>query len=124
MEFSYPPLMPDEGHDSNLLPEEWKYLPFVALPDGAHNFQEGKAMPRPLRGGAIPSQILMILTCVLFCLTDTVFFHLPPLSEDMKCVYGVSCYRQIEAKVRDGARMDLLVILLVVSPSFLSTSCV
>lgn len=31
---------------------------------------------------------------------DTVFFHLPPLSEDMKCVYGVSCYRQIEAKVR------------------------
>lgn len=46
MEFSYPPLMPDEGHDSNLLPEEWKYLPFVALPDGAHNFQEGEATAR------------------------------------------------------------------------------
>ncbi|XP_038588065.1 late secretory pathway protein AVL9 homolog isoform X2 [Micropterus salmoides] len=61
--------MPDEGHDSNLLPEEWKYLPFLALPDGAHNYQE-----------------------------DTVYFHLPPLSGDMKCVYGVSCYRQIEAK--------------------------
>ncbi|XP_034718689.1 late secretory pathway protein AVL9 homolog [Etheostoma cragini] len=29
---------------------------------------------------------------------DTVYFHLPPLNEDMKCVYGVSCYRQIEAK--------------------------
>ncbi|XP_074477580.1 late secretory pathway protein AVL9 homolog [Sebastes fasciatus] len=69
VEFAYPPLMPDEGHDSNLLPEEWKYLPFLALPDGAHNYQE-----------------------------DTVFFHLPPLNEDMKCVYGVSCYRQIEAK--------------------------
>lgn len=69
VEFSYPPLMPDEGHDSNLLPEEWKYLPFLALPDGAHNYQE-----------------------------DTVYFHLPPLSGDMKCVYGVSCYRQIEAK--------------------------
>ncbi|TDG97524.1 hypothetical protein EPR50_G00226990 [Perca flavescens] len=69
VEFSYPPLMPDEGHDSNLLPEEWRYLPFLALPDGAHNFQE-----------------------------DTVYFHLPPLNEDMKCVYGVSCYRQIEAK--------------------------
>uniref|UniRef100_A0A7N6AK89 UDENN domain-containing protein n=1 Tax=Anabas testudineus TaxID=64144 RepID=A0A7N6AK89_ANATE len=41
VEFSYPPLMPDEGHDSNLLPEEWKYLPFLALPDGAHNYQEG-----------------------------------------------------------------------------------
>lgn len=30
---------------------------------------------------------------------DTVYFHLPPLSGDMKCVYGVSCYRQIESKV-------------------------
>uniref|UniRef100_A0A665WSX2 UDENN domain-containing protein n=1 Tax=Echeneis naucrates TaxID=173247 RepID=A0A665WSX2_ECHNA len=43
VEFSYPPLMPDEGHDSNLLPEEWKYLPFLALPDGAHNYQEGRS---------------------------------------------------------------------------------
>lgn len=33
--------MPDEGHDSNLLPEEWRYLPFLSLPDGAHNYQEG-----------------------------------------------------------------------------------
>ncbi|XP_071270251.1 late secretory pathway protein AVL9 homolog isoform X2 [Salvelinus alpinus] len=70
VEYSYPPLIPEEGHDSNNLPEEWKYLPFLALPDGAHNYQE-----------------------------DTVFFHLPPLAgADMKCVYGVSCYRQIEAK--------------------------
>lgn len=30
---------------------------------------------------------------------DTVYFHLPPLSVEMKCVYGVSCYRQIDAKV-------------------------
>uniref|UniRef100_A0AAZ3RZN0 UDENN domain-containing protein n=1 Tax=Oncorhynchus tshawytscha TaxID=74940 RepID=A0AAZ3RZN0_ONCTS len=70
VEYSYPPLIPEEGHDSNNLPEEWKYLPFLALPDGAHNYQE-----------------------------DTVFFHLPPLTgADVKCVYGVSCYRQIEAK--------------------------
>ncbi|CAB1349629.1 unnamed protein product, partial [Coregonus sp. 'balchen'] len=70
VEYSYPPLIPEEGHDSNNLPEEWKYLPFLALPDGAHNYQE-----------------------------DTVYFHLPPFSgADMKCVYGVSCYRQIEAK--------------------------
>lgn len=34
--------MPDEGHDSNVLPDEWKYLPFLALPDGAHNYQEGR----------------------------------------------------------------------------------
>ncbi|CAL8292556.1 unnamed protein product [Lota lota] len=69
VEFSYPPLLPDESHDSGGLPEQWKYLPFLALPDGAHNYQE-----------------------------DTVYFHLPPLNGDMKCVYGVSCYRQIEAK--------------------------
>ncbi|XP_068604063.1 late secretory pathway protein AVL9 homolog [Brachionichthys hirsutus] len=69
VEFAFPPLIPDGGHDSNLLPEEWKYLPFLALPDGAHNYQE-----------------------------DTVFFHLPPLGGGTRCVYGVSCYRQIEAK--------------------------
>ncbi|KAM4718244.1 late secretory pathway protein AVL9 homolog isoform 1-T1 [Anableps anableps] len=78
VEFSYPPLMPDEGHDSNLLPEEWKYLPFLALPDGAHNYQE-----------------------------DTVYFHLPPLGGDMKCVYGVSCYRQIEAKALKVRQADV-----------------
>uniref|UniRef100_A0A3Q3BHD8 AVL9 homolog (S. cerevisiase) n=1 Tax=Kryptolebias marmoratus TaxID=37003 RepID=A0A3Q3BHD8_KRYMA len=78
VEFSYPPLMPDEGHDSNLLPEEWKYLPFLALPDGAHNYQE-----------------------------DTVYFHLPPLSGDVKCVYGVSCYRQIEAKALKVRQADV-----------------
>ncbi|XP_062297677.1 late secretory pathway protein AVL9 homolog [Scomber scombrus] len=78
VEFSYPPLMPDEGHDSNLLPEEWRYLPFLALPDGAHNYQE-----------------------------DTVYFHLPPLNEDMKCVYGVSCYRQIEAKALKVRQADV-----------------
>ncbi|XP_014868904.1 PREDICTED: late secretory pathway protein AVL9 homolog [Poecilia mexicana] len=78
VEFSYPPLMPNEGHDSSLLPEEWKYLPFLALPDGAHNYQE-----------------------------DTVYFHLPPLSVDMKCVYGVSCYRQIEAKALKVRQADV-----------------
>lgn len=78
VEFSYPPLMPDEGHDSNLLPEEWKYLPFLALPDGAHNYQE-----------------------------DTVYFHLPPFNGDMKCVYGVSCYRQIEAKALKVRQADV-----------------
>lgn len=53
MEFSYPPLMPDEGHDSNLLPEEWKYLPFLALPDGAHNYQEGTSPPHTLASWSI-----------------------------------------------------------------------
>lgn len=55
---------------------------------------------------------------MVFSHADTVFFHLPPLSEDMKCVYGVSCYRQIEAKVSDDALSALLVTLLVLSPKF------
>ncbi|XP_069816459.1 late secretory pathway protein AVL9 homolog [Dendropsophus ebraccatus] len=78
VEFSYPPLIPGEGHDSHALPEEWKYLPFLALPDGAHNFQE-----------------------------DTVFFHLPPRSGERKTVYGVSCYRQIEAKALKVRQADV-----------------
>ncbi|KAM5157803.1 late secretory pathway protein AVL9 homolog isoform 2-T2 [Mantella aurantiaca] len=78
VEFSYPPLIPGEGHDSNILPEEWKYLPFLALPDGAHNFQE-----------------------------DTVFFHLPPRNGERKTVYGVSCYRQIEAKALKVRQADV-----------------
>ncbi|XP_036285806.1 late secretory pathway protein AVL9 homolog isoform X5 [Pipistrellus kuhlii] len=45
VEFSYPPLIPGDGHDSPTIPEEWKYLPFLALPDGAHNYQEGFESP-------------------------------------------------------------------------------
>ncbi|OCT76056.1 late secretory pathway protein AVL9 homolog [Xenopus laevis] len=78
VEFSYPSLIPGEEHDSHILPEEWKYLPFLALPDGAHNFQE-----------------------------DTVFFHLPPRCGDQKTVYGVSCYRQIEAKALKVRQADV-----------------
>uniref|UniRef100_A0A8C3TF53 AVL9 cell migration associated n=1 Tax=Chelydra serpentina TaxID=8475 RepID=A0A8C3TF53_CHESE len=78
VEFSYPPLIPGEGHDSHSLPEEWKYLPFLALPDGAHNYQE-----------------------------DTVFFHLPPRCGDQTTIYGVSCYRQIEAKALKVRQADV-----------------
>lgn len=78
VEYSYPPLVPAEGHDSHSLPEEWKYLPFLALPDGAHNYQE-----------------------------DTVYFHLPPRSGNQKTVYGVSCYRQIDAKILKVRQADV-----------------
>ncbi|XP_074844251.1 late secretory pathway protein AVL9 homolog isoform X2 [Carettochelys insculpta] len=78
VEFAYPPLILGEGHDSHSLPEEWKYLPFLALPDGAHNYQE-----------------------------DTVFFHLPPRCGDRTTVYGVSCYRQIEAKALKVRQADV-----------------
>ncbi|XP_007447457.1 PREDICTED: late secretory pathway protein AVL9 homolog [Lipotes vexillifer] len=78
VEFSYPPLIPGDGHDSHILPEEWKYLPFLALPDGAHNYQE-----------------------------DTVFFHLPPRNGNGATVYGISCYRQIEAKALKVRQADI-----------------
>lgn len=78
MEFSYPPLIPGDGHDSPTIPEEWKYLPFLALPDGAHNYQE-----------------------------DTVFFHLPPRNGNGATVYGISCYRQIEAKALKVRHADV-----------------
>lgn len=63
VEFSYPPI---HGSKSNECPSGWKYLPTLALPDGAHNFDE-----------------------------DSVFFNLPSLTEPTETVYGVSCYRQI-----------------------------
>ncbi|XP_063089934.1 late secretory pathway protein AVL9 homolog isoform X2 [Cavia porcellus] len=78
VEFSYPPLIPGDGHDSHTLPEEWKYLPFLALPDGAHNYQE-----------------------------DSVFFHLPPRDGNGDTVYGISCYRQIEAKALKVRQADI-----------------
>ncbi|KAM6202168.1 late secretory pathway protein AVL9 homolog [Rhynchocyon petersi] len=78
VEFSYPPLIPEDGHDSHTLPEEWKYLPFLALPDGAHNYQE-----------------------------DTVYFHLPPRNGNGATVYGISCYRQIEAKALKVRQADV-----------------
>lgn len=68
VEFSYPPLVEGDDENSGNLPEEWKCLPFLALPDGAHNYDE-----------------------------DTTYFHLPPRSHyaQQTTVYGVSCYRQI-----------------------------
>ena len=68
VEFSYPPLVEGDEQNSTNLPEEWKCLPFLALPDGAHNYDE-----------------------------DTIYFHLPPRSHysQQTTVYGVSCYRQI-----------------------------
>ncbi|XP_076821075.1 late secretory pathway protein AVL9 homolog [Clavelina lepadiformis] len=68
VEFSHPPLVDGESADSHLVPEEWKYLPFLALPDGAHNYME-----------------------------DAIYFHLPPRAHYKRktTVYGVSCYRQI-----------------------------
>ena len=53
---------------SSELPSQWKHLPSLALPDGSHNYE-----------------------------SDTAFFHLPDLVDPRKTIFGISCYRQIEA---------------------------
>ncbi|XP_030846183.1 late secretory pathway protein AVL9 homolog [Strongylocentrotus purpuratus] len=69
VDFSYPPLIEGQPEDSHDVPSEWKHLPFLALPDGAHNFED-----------------------------DTIYFHLPGRGECKSTIYGVSCYRQIKAQ--------------------------
>lgn len=72
IEFSYPPL---GNSKDTTLQREWQFLPFLALPDGAHN-----------------------------CEQDSSFFHLPSLSTDItinasqSTVFGVSCFKQIDSK--------------------------
>ncbi|XP_043478388.1 late secretory pathway protein AVL9 homolog [Leptopilina heterotoma] len=50
----------------NECPLNWRYLPSLALPDGSHNYDE-----------------------------DTVFFHLPSLTDPKCTIYGISCFKQI-----------------------------
>ncbi|EDO37595.1 predicted protein [Nematostella vectensis] len=72
VEFSFPPVINGDDNWSRNLPEEWRHLPFMALPDGAHNYD-----------------------------SDTTFFHLPYLNSrpgKKKTLYGVSCYRQMDSK--------------------------
>ncbi|GFO48412.1 late secretory pathway protein avl9 homolog [Plakobranchus ocellatus] len=69
VEFSYPPLIEGNSYESHEIPEEWKHIPSLALPDGAHNYQK-----------------------------DTVYFVLPGRKKSLHTVYGVSCYRQMDAK--------------------------
>ena len=68
VEYSSPPLMPGGDSRSSELPSQWRHLPALAMPDGSHNF-----------------------------LSDTAFFHLPALDNPRKTVFGISCYRQIDA---------------------------
>jgi len=41
VEYSYPPLIAGQPVNSSECPKEWKHLPSLALPDGAHNYTEG-----------------------------------------------------------------------------------
>lgn len=58
-----------DGTGESGLPDEWHLLPSLALPDGVHN-----------------------------CQKDTIFFLLPSREEPGKSIFGISCYRQIDAK--------------------------
>jgi len=69
VEYAYPPLTdPQAEPEWPELPSQWKNLPSLALPDGSHNFEE-----------------------------DTAYFHLPDLSDPRKNVFGISCFRQMDA---------------------------
>lgn len=68
VEYAHPPLMPGGESISNEVPSQWRNLPSLALPDGSHNFTQ-----------------------------DTVYFHLPALHDPRQTVFGISCYRQIDA---------------------------
>ncbi|KAG2174103.1 hypothetical protein INT43_004123 [Umbelopsis isabellina] len=78
LEFCHPPLPQRESKDQQTalekleLPEEWSFLPFLALPDGAHQQDE-----------------------------DFSYFHLPPVagwSVAETTLFGISCNRQIASK--------------------------
>ena len=70
VEFIHPhPKQRDVDNLSVSLPTLWRFLPYSALPDGCHNFEEGH-----------------------------VFFSLPDPANPTSSLYGVSYYRQIEAK--------------------------
>ena len=78
MEFCIPPFPNQEQqpHDSGQavpLPEEWSFMPFMCLPDGAHSTDE-----------------------------EFIYFHLPPVDNwtgpYQKTLFGLACFRQIDSK--------------------------
>ncbi|XP_042230694.1 late secretory pathway protein AVL9 homolog isoform X2 [Homarus americanus] len=75
VEYAYPPLSDSDGCE---LPDLWRHLPSLCLPDGAHNHE-----------------------------ADTVFFHLPHLTKSDQTVFGVSCYRQIDAEKVTNKSADI-----------------
>ncbi|XP_047111178.1 late secretory pathway protein AVL9 homolog [Schistocerca piceifrons] len=78
VEYSFPPLIEGSPPDSSTCPPGWKYLPTLALPDGSHNFDE-----------------------------DTVYFHLPSLTNPKETVYGISCFRQIPVERLKARTSDI-----------------
>lgn len=77
IDYCYPPMTNEHAEDedelqsspTNRLPNIWKTLPSIALPDGSHNYDR-----------------------------DTIYFHLPHPRNTHKTIFGISCYRQISAE--------------------------
>lgn len=78
VEYATPPLITGQDSRSGELPAQWKHLPSLALPDGSHNYD-----------------------------SDTCFFHLPDLENPRKTVFGISCYRQIDASMLTNKTDDI-----------------
>ncbi|KAG1694133.1 Late secretory pathway protein AVL9 [Nymphon striatum] len=78
VEYSYPPLIDGEPVNSQEIPDEWKHLPSLALPDGAHNYEK-----------------------------DTIYFHLPARGNSKQTVYGISCYRQMASEALINRSSDV-----------------
>ncbi len=75
LEYVYPPFSSSQASSpgsslTSQLPSEWRHLPYLALPDGCHHYDE-----------------------------EVSYFVLPPYGcpKSSKSVYGVSCCRQIDA---------------------------
>ncbi|GMR40220.1 hypothetical protein PMAYCL1PPCAC_10415, partial [Pristionchus mayeri] len=66
VEYAFPPLPGPADNGDHGLPTEWKSLPSLALPDGAHNVEQ-----------------------------DTTYFLLPSLDDPDRAIFGISCFRQI-----------------------------
>lgn len=60
------------------MPEKWKSLPSLAMPDGAHNYD-----------------------------SDAVYFHLPSLDDSYKTIFGVSCFKQIPIEKVKKKTLDM-----------------
>ena len=77
VEYAHPPLI---SH----LPPAWSFMPFMCLPDGAHSCEEE-----------------FICKTLALIKKD---FHLPPVPEwttyPQKTIFGLACYRQIDATVK------------------------
>ena len=71
VEYSFPPLVPGGQVHSNEAPLEWKHLPSLAIPDGAHNYTSGTYWLLTIQ---------ITVTVYTHCLKAIFFFFKLPLS--------------------------------------------